>query len=96
MRSTNEKTLKEAIQQLLEVYHLKDKFTEVDIIHNWENIMGKMIANRTSEVFIKNKKLFIRLNSAVLKQEFLMMKANVLNKVNEHAGVVVAEELILL
>jgi predicted nucleic acid-binding Zn ribbon protein len=96
MKKSNELTLKEAIEQLLKAYHIKDKFMENDVITHWEELMGKMIANRTTEIYIRDKKLFLRLNSAVLKSELLMMKSSLMQRINEHAGTVIVEEIVFL
>lgn len=96
MKKANEVTLKEAIEQLLKAYHIKDKFAENDVIAHWEELMGKVIANRTTEIYIRDKKIFLRVNSAVLKNELMMMKNSLLQRVNERAGVILVEDMVLL
>jgi predicted nucleic acid-binding Zn ribbon protein len=96
MKRSNDLTLKEAIGELLKAYRLEDKFAEHELIQHWEELMGKMISNRTLELFIKDKKLFLRIDSSVLKSELMMMKSSVLQRVNERAGRVIAEELVIL
>ena len=95
-KSSNEQTLKQAIELLLHTYHLKDKLSEVDIVNSWETLVGKAVANRTSEVFVRNKKLYIRLTSASLRNDLAMAKSSILELVNERAGQVLVEEVILL
>lgn len=57
--------------------------------------MGKVIASRTTKVFIRNKKLYIYLDSAVLRNEMLYAKEMVIKLVNEHAGKLLVEEVII-
>jgi predicted nucleic acid-binding Zn ribbon protein len=96
MRKSNEVTLKEAIEQLLDAYRIRGAYKQADVIGHWEEIAGKVIADRTKDLYLREKKLFLRVDSAALKGELIMMKSTLLNKVNEHAGMLLAEELILL
>ena len=61
MRKTNDKTLKEAIEQMLQVYKIKKRYDETAIIAHWPQLVGKPVANRTKELFIHDKKLFLRI-----------------------------------
>ncbi len=96
MRKTNDKSIKEALEQLLQVYKLRRKFDETSLIAAWPELMGNAIANRTKEIYIRDKKLFLRIESSVIKNELLMMRSQILEKMNDKAGARVVEELILL
>ncbi len=58
MRKANDKSLKEALEQMMQVYKIKRKFDETGIIAHWPDIVGKAVANRTKELFIRDKKFF--------------------------------------
>ncbi|RYE36937.1 MAG: DUF721 domain-containing protein [Sphingobacteriaceae bacterium] len=96
MGRTNDKTLKEALGQMLKVYKLKRKFDETGIIAHWPDLVGKPAANRTKELFILNKKLFIRMDSSVIKNELLRMRFEIIEKINERAEAELITEIILL
>lgn len=96
MGRTNDKSLKEAIEQMLNVYKLKQKFDETSLVVAWPEMMGKAVANRTKDIFIRNHKLFIRLESAVIKNELLMMRSNIIDKMNERAGAKIIDEIVFL
>ncbi|HEY1025009.1 MAG TPA: DUF721 domain-containing protein [Sphingobacteriaceae bacterium] len=96
MRRTNDKSLKEAIEQMLEVYKLRRRFDETSLIAAWPEMMGKAIANRTREMFIRERKLFIRIESSVIKNEMLMIRSQILDRMNERAGSKVLDEIIFL
>ncbi len=96
IRKTNDKSLKEAFEQLLHVYKLQRQFDETSLIAAWPELMGPAIANRTKEIYIRNKKLFIRVESSVIKNELVMMRSQILDKMNEKAGGTVIEEIVLL
>ena len=96
MGRTNDKPIKEAIEQMLKVYKLRRKFDETSLVVAWPEMMGKAIANRTKDIFIRDRKMFIRIESAVIKNELVMMRSNIIEKLNERAGSSVIDEIIFL
>ncbi|HYG50943.1 MAG TPA: DUF721 domain-containing protein [Flavobacteriales bacterium] len=85
-RKSNEMPIKEAIDRLLKVYKLDHKMVELDAVKCWEEMMGAAIAKRTREIFIANKVLYLKLNSAPLKEELLMSKSLIVQRLNERMG----------
>ncbi|MDR3696288.1 DUF721 domain-containing protein [Mucilaginibacter sp.] len=96
MRKANDKSLKEAIEQMMQVYKIKRKFDETGIIAHWPELVGKPVANRTKELFIHDKKLFLRLESSVVKNELMNMRSQIIQKINEEANSILVEEIIFL
>ncbi|WP_342646815.1 DUF721 domain-containing protein [Mucilaginibacter sp. CSA2-8R] len=96
MRKANDKTMKQAIEQMLNVYKIKRRFDETGIIAAWPDIVGKPVANRTSEIFINNKKLFLRIESSVVKNELMIIRSQIMEKINSEAGDTLVEEIIFL
>ncbi len=96
MRKANDKSIKEALEQMLKVYKIKRRFDETAVVAHWPEIVGKAVANRTKELYISNKKLFIRIESSVIKNELILMRTQIIQKVNEEAGDVLIEEIIFL
>lgn len=95
-RSKDQLSLKEAIESLLRVYKLQNKFDETYIIAHWEEIMGKPIAARTTKVYIKDKKLFLSVDSAPLKKELLMAKQKMIELLNKTAQQDIIAEVVFL
>lgn len=96
MRKPNDVTLKDAFGKMLDVYRLRRKFDETSILAIWPEIMGTAIANRTTQIYIKDKKLFIRIESSVIKNELVMVRQGIIQKLNEHAGSEVINEMVFL
>jgi predicted nucleic acid-binding Zn ribbon protein len=96
MRKANDKSLKEAIEQMMQVYKIKRKYDETGVIANWSDLVGKSVANRTKELFIHDKKLFLRIESSVIKNELMLMRTQIIDKINEDAKGVLVEEIIFL
>jgi len=96
MGRTNDKTLKEAIEQMLQVYRIKRKYDETGIKTSWPDLVGKSVANRTKEIYIHDKKLFLRIESSVIKNELVLMRTQIIDKINNDAKVILVEEIIFL
>ena len=96
MGRTNDKTLKEAIEQMMQVYKIKKRYDETGIITNWPEFVGKSVANRTKEIYIHDKKLFLRIESSVIRNELLMIRSQIIEKINNEAKGVLVEEIIFL
>jgi predicted nucleic acid-binding Zn ribbon protein len=90
-----EKPLKVLINRMLRAYGLGDKIDEIDLIKKWEELVGPMIAKHTTEIYFRQKKLFIHLDSAPLRQELSYARQKLIKKLNESAGKELVEELIL-
>ncbi|MFN0290795.1 DUF721 domain-containing protein [Pedobacter helvus] len=96
MRKPNDITLKQAIDKLLNHYKLRGKFDETGILAMWPEIMGTAVANRTKQIYIHQKKLFVRIESSVVKNELLMVKSAIVDKLNEKAGSQVIIDIVFL
>ena len=96
MGRSNDKPLKEAIEQLLNVYKLRRKFDETSLIAAWPELMGRAVANRTSQLYIRERKLFIRIESSVLKNELMMIRSEIVKRMNERAGSSVLDEIVFV
>ena len=96
MGRTNDKSLKEAIEQMLQVYKIKRKYDETGIKASWPQVVGKSVANRTKEIYIHDKKLFLRIESSVIKNELILMRSQIIEKINNETHSVLVEDIIFL
>ncbi|HLT08009.1 MAG TPA: DUF721 domain-containing protein [Cyclobacteriaceae bacterium] len=78
--------LKDVFEELLQAYSLKDRFNERKVISSWGEIMGNTVAKRTSQLFVKDKKLYVKISSAPVKKELMMNKSKVLQLIAERFG----------
>lgn len=88
--------LEAAFNELLKAYRLEDKFKEKLLISSWGEIVGRTISDRTTSVFIKDKKLFVKLSSGPIKKELTLNRSKVLVLIEEKVGKGVVDELICL
>jgi len=95
-RKAEPTSLKDAIDQMYDTYNLKRKVDEGTIIAYWEKIMGVPVSKRTTNLFFRDKKLIVELNSAPLKQELTYSKPKILELFAKEVGVGVVEEVVFL
>lgn len=80
------KNFRTAFNQFLKEEHLEHTFKQKQLMSNWEHVMGKTIASRTTKIFFKDKTIFVKLSSAPLKQEMQNSKDKFLELVNAELG----------
>ena len=85
-RTSNEAPLKDVIDRWLKAYGLDGKMKELDVINGWPEMMGTAVAHRTKEITIKNKTLYLKMDSSVMRDELSHGKQIIIQRVNEKAG----------
>lgn len=95
-RSSKTMPLKSAIESFLKSSNMEQKFGHEKIKRSWEEIMGAPIARRTTKLFVKDKKLFICISSAPLKNEMILSKRKVLARIHEFPGGKSIEDLVFI
>ena len=85
-RTSNETPLKELIDKLMKAYQLDGKLNEMNILEAWPEMMGIAVANRTVDLKIRDKTLYITMDSSVMRDELAHGKTIILHRVNEKAG----------
>ena len=88
--------LKDVFEELLQHYSLNERFHERKVVSEWADIMGHTVAKRTSSLFVKEKKLYVKLNSGPVKKELMMNKTKVLALISERYGQHVIEDVVFL
>jgi hypothetical protein len=95
-RKSEVQDISETFNEMLDAFKIRTKYNQANIIDSWKELMGEAIHRQTKELFFSNKKLFVRIVSASLKQELSMHKTMVLDKLNKHLGENMVEEVIFL
>ncbi|WP_304518221.1 DUF721 domain-containing protein [Cecembia rubra] len=88
--------MQEAFEELLKAYRLKDKFDERQVIQAWPEIMGNTVAKRTESLYVRDKKLFVKISSGPVKKELSMNRSKVLELIGSRFGEEVILEVIFL
>ena len=95
MRRSNVQNIGELVKDLLKELHIDQKLKEIRIINSWGEILGGNIQRSTAKIFVKNRVLFVYLKSPIVRNELMMMKSDIIRKLNEQVGEKVIDELVL-
>jgi predicted nucleic acid-binding Zn ribbon protein len=95
MRRSKTISLAEAMKDYIREMNLEVKLNEIGIINSWEETVGKAIASRTSRVYIKDQVLYVHLTSSVVRNELLMLRQELKEKINGKAGSEVIKDIVL-
>lgn len=94
-RKAKTTTMKDAVYDLLNTYRIKNKYDEAHIVQAWSDLMGEGVAKRTQDIYIKNQTIFIKISSPPLRNELLMQKTDILNRLNDNLGEEKLNEIII-
>ncbi|MCE2776180.1 MAG: DUF721 domain-containing protein [Algoriphagus sp.] len=88
--------LGEALQDLLKSYRLEDTYQEKVLLASWPKLMGKTIADRTGNLYIKDKKLFVKITSGPVKKELQLNKSKVIALIETEVGKGIVDDVVFL
>ncbi|MEA4935610.1 hypothetical protein SDC9_140930 [bioreactor metagenome] len=94
MRKRNTEIISDVIHQFLKQKKLEKPLYEKRIIDAWPEVLGKNIVAYTSEMSIKNKILYVRLSSSVLRHDLFISRENIVKSLNNHVGYNVIEDIV--
>jgi predicted nucleic acid-binding Zn ribbon protein len=89
-------TLGDAIDQFLEKNNLKSKINEVKLAETWETLVGTVIKSHTKELYIKEKTLYVKVDSSVVRQEINFMRRRLADKINKAFRSELINEIIVI
>jgi predicted nucleic acid-binding Zn ribbon protein len=92
----NTQHIGQAIQQLLNRYHLKAKFDEANLLASWERLAGKPVAKRTKKLYIRGKVLFVELESPSMKNDLNLHKSQIIEILQKEFGKDVVKEIVIM
>ncbi|MBE0655966.1 MAG: DUF721 domain-containing protein [Bacteroidales bacterium] len=95
MRRSQTLNISEIISSLLKDQGLEEKLYENRLMNSWETVLGKMISKYTRSMYIKDRVLFVNLTSPVVKNEVMMIRDELVKRLNEKAGKNVIDKIVL-
>jgi predicted nucleic acid-binding Zn ribbon protein len=95
MRRSETLKIKHIINALLKEQGLEGKMSENRLLNSWEDLLGKSVAKATRELYIKDQVLFVQLRSSIVRNELLMIKTDLIKRLNEVAGRDVIKDIVL-
>ncbi len=96
MSHRGEKTLKEVIEELIAAYGISNRLDEIDLRAWWLKTMGSEINALTSKIILRERKLYLTIESAALKSELMMARGRLKTSINRQAGKRMVDEIIIM
>ena len=94
MKYSNNQSLGTAIKEFLQAYRLEEKFNQTRLVHSWEKVVGSMVARHTKELRIRNKILFVRIDSPALRNELTYSREAIVKSLNDEVQAKVIEDVV--
>jgi hypothetical protein len=96
MNKKNLHSLDKILSDFIDDNKLRPKLAEIDIVKTWEEIVGKNLASRTKKLFVNNRKLFVSLSTSIARQELMLIREELVKRVNLKAGMSIIDEIVIL
>ena len=94
-RFNEEHSMQDILKEFIQVNKLDNGMDKVDVEQAWKNLMGNGVNNYTEEVLLKRETLYVKLSSAVLRNELSYGKDKIIKMINEEMGKEIIKNLIL-
>ena len=80
------KSVADVLQQLLREEGLETPLQQKRLIDSWETVTGRIVACYTTEKFIQNQTLYVKIVNPALRQDLAMMRQQLVKRLNEQVG----------
>ena len=93
MRRKNTELLRDVVRQMLREQHLDEKLDDKHVIEAWPIVLGGNISNYTTHLEVKNRTLYVKLSSSVLRHDLFLSRHEIKTALNRHVGKEVIKEI---
>jgi predicted nucleic acid-binding Zn ribbon protein len=95
MRNNRFSSLKDVLDDMIQEMHIGTKMQEMHIRKYWNREMGIYVTKNTKDIYFKEGILYVKVNSAALKQELFMAREKICKSLNEKIGSDLITEVII-
>ena len=89
------KGISEIVRETCRHEGIETPLNEYRLIQAWSKVLGSGVQSYTKELFIKNQVLYVVVTSAVLRQELMMNRRSLVQRLNGEVGAQVITNIIL-
>lgn len=86
--------ISEIIQEFLKKNNMKGRLDETTITQKWEEVIGKPMAKYTKKVYVSKGVLYVEVTSSVARNELVMNRSVLIERLNEITGSETIKEII--
>ncbi len=95
MKKHNDQNIRDALKEMINDLRIKPKLHQIKLPDIWAQLMGPGIAGYTRSIRLRNKKLYLQIDSAPLRQELSYGKEKIRDLLNEQLGEEAIKEVIV-
>jgi len=96
MRRQKAEPLGNILNQFLREEGLETPYNEYRLIEAWPEVMGAGIARYTASTEIRNRTLYVRLTSSVVRQELFAGRTSIVNRLNNYVQAQVIDHIVFI
>lgn len=94
-QDSNSKHVGQVIRDLLKAYRIEGRFDEASIVAGWEQIVGRPVARQTRKIYVRNRVLFVELESAALRHDMTLHKTTILLALQRQFGAEAVQDVVI-
>lgn len=96
MERRKSEQLNDVIMRFLRQSGLEMPLNQYRLIQAWNDVAGKMVAEQTKEIFIKNQTLYVRVSSPAIRANLMMNRSRLVVLLNRQVGADVIVNIALM
>jgi predicted nucleic acid-binding Zn ribbon protein len=93
MKRSKTESITNLLNEFLREQGLETPLNQHRLIEMWPEVMGNAINQQTNDLFIKNQTLYLKIKSAALKNDLMMNRAALVQRLNEAVGAYVITDI---
>ena len=96
MYRSDSESLKNVLDRYIKAIGGEQKIKQIQLMKNWENLMGKNINELTQSIYFKNNIIYLKIRSSVVKHELFMMKTEIIKHLVQNIDKIKIDDIIFL
>lgn len=86
-------SITDILNKLLREEGLEMPLMQKRLIDSWETVTGSIVARYTTEKYIKNQTLYVKIANPALRHDISMMRTQLVKRLNDQVGSFVISEV---
>lgn len=85
--------LHDILKRFLREEGLETPLLQQRAVAAWEKVTGSLGARYTAEKYIRNQVLFVKITNPALRQDLMMMRSQLVKRINEAVGAAIITDV---
>lgn len=97
MRRKDSQSISNILESILEENpQMADRLAENRLLQSWHRLLGVAVSRYTANLYIKNRCLYVKLTSAVVKNELFYCREKLIRNLNESVDRKVIDNIVFI